>query len=474
MSFIIRHLDAQSKFCRELSLEAIAKALPAEAIDEVIDQEGVKEQRERKLTMRVVAMLCIAMGLHANLAQAEVMRKLARGLRFIFPDHDYPLPGASAISQRRYQLGARPMVALFRAICRPMTTPDTPGAFLFGLRLMAIDGTVEDVADTPENVAVFGRLGGSRGPSAFPKVGGVYLVEVGSHAIVDAGYWPCHTSERVGGHRLLRSVGKGMLLALDRGFYSYDMVDGARKQGAHVLARMPSYVKPRFIGRLPDGSYLAYIYPGDDKRRKRGEHMLVRIIEYRVAGPKESAKEETYRLVTTFLDWESAPAIELAQAYHERWEIEVVIDEVDTHQRLVGRTLRSLKPAGVIQELYGLLIAHYIVRFLMHAAAVKEGVDPDRLSFTHALEVIRDAVPEFQMANPDQRQELYDRMLRDIARGRVQKRRCRSNPRQVKRKMSNFGHKSPPAPDAPRPRRGRPKRWPPSLEPRATERVTVI
>ena len=170
-----------------------------------------------------------------------MLGKLAQGLRLSWPDPEYPLPKDAAICYRRYQLGARPMVALFHRVCQPMATPNTPGAFLFGLRLMAIDGTVEDVHDTPENEAAFGRHHSDRGASAFPQVQGVYLVECGTHGIVDAGFWPCHTSERVGGFRMLRSVGPGMLVMWDRGFHDFDMIMRAWKQGAQVLSRLPAH-----------------------------------------------------------------------------------------------------------------------------------------------------------------------------------------------------------------------------------------
>jgi hypothetical protein len=215
------------------------------------------------------------------------------------------------------------------------------------------------------------------------------------------------------------------------------------ERGAQVLSRLPSSVKPKRIRSLPDGSYLAYLFPSEYQRRKRGERQLVRIVEYTITDPALSGYGETHRLLTTLLDPETCSALELAWAYHERWEIELVIDEVDTHQRLAGRPLRSLKPVGVIQELYGLLIAHYAVRFLMHDAALELGLDPDRLSFVHALRVIADAIPEFQMVALDQMDSLYARLLQDIADCRLPERRPRSNPRVVKRKMSNFRLKRP-------------------------------
>jgi hypothetical protein len=303
---------------------------------------------------------------------------------------------------------------------------------------MALDGTVEDVPDTPANAAVFGRHLSERGASAFPQVQVVYLAECGTHVIVDAGFWPYHTSERVGGFRLLRGLRGDMLVLWDRGFHDYDMLVGARQRGAHVLSRLPSHVKPQCLRPLPDGSMLATLRPSDYQRRKSGEQLVVRVITYTLTDPALAGYGETYRVLTTLLDPRQAPAHDLACAYHERWEIELVVDEVDTHQRLAGRTLRSLKPVGVIQELYGLLLAHYAVRVLMHEAALQAELDPDRLSFVHALEVVRDAVPEFQLVVPEQGPLLYVRLLQDIAAKRLPGRRPRCNPRVVKRKMSNF------------------------------------
>jgi hypothetical protein len=443
MGFRIREIEVASKFSDELTLEAIGRAVPMEEIVAVIQDEGVQEARQRKLNMVTVLLLVIAMNIYTRLSIGHVMRKIAQGVRFIWSDPSYRLPKDSAIAYRRYQLSARPVVTLFHRVCRPMTTPETPGAFLFGLRLMAIDGTIEDVPDTPVNAAVFGRHRSDRGASAFPQVRGVYLVECGAHAIVDAGFWPCHTSERVGGFRMLRSIEPGMLVMWDCGLHAYDMFQRVRQREAHVLSRLPAHVKPQRVRRLPDGSYLAYISPSDYHRRKRGERLLVRVVEYTITDPALPGYGEVHRLVTTLLDHRACPALDLACAYHERWEIELVIDEVDTHRRLAGRPLRSLKPVGVIQELYALVIAHYAIRFLMHEAALQTRLDPDRLSFVHALRVIQDAVPEFQMVAYDQLSLLYARLLQDIADGRLPERRLRSNPRVVKRKMSKFHLKRP-------------------------------
>lgn len=443
MGYSLREIDAERKFSSTLSFDAFCRVIPPETLTAVLDAEDAHEQRERKLNMRIIMMVVIALNLYPHLAVGDVMRKLAQGLRFIWPDPDYAVPGDSALSQRRAQLGARPLVALFHRVCRPMATPQTRGAFLFGLRLMALDGCTEDVPDTPANATAFGRHATGRGASAFPQVQCVYLAECGTHAIVDAGSWPCHTSERVGGRRLLRSVTADMLVLWDRGFHEYDMIVGVRQRQAHMLGRLPAHVRPQRVRTLPDSSYLAYLFPSDYARRKRGDRILVRIITYTITDPARPGYAEIHRLVTTLLDPLAYPALDLICAYHERWEIELLIDEIQTHQRLAERTLRSRTPVGVIQELYGLLIAHYMIRFLMHEAAVQVDLDPDRLSFVRALRLIQDAVPEFQMAAVDQRPHLYQRLLRDIARKRLPEREPRTNPRVVKRKMSNFRLKRP-------------------------------
>ncbi len=329
--------------------------MPADLIRAAAAAAAVPTPRRRKLPTDVTLLLCIGMSLFTAHALDVVLSKMTHGLRLLWPGQEPALATKGAISQARYRLGARPVVALFHHVCQPLATLRTPGAFLFGLRLMAIDGTTEDVPDSPANVRVFGRQHGDRGDSAFPQVQGVYLAECGTHAVIDAVFWPCRLAERVGALRLLRCVRAGMLVLLDRGFYSFEMIERTRATGAHVLGRVPAHVILTPRQGLPDGSYGAYLYPADRARRKRGDHRLVRVIIYTLIDPARPGYGDTHRLVTTLLDAQQAPARALILAYHERWEIEVTIDEIDTHQRLVRHPLRSQKPVGVIQELYGLL-----------------------------------------------------------------------------------------------------------------------
>jgi hypothetical protein len=309
---------------------------------------------------------------------------------------------------------------------------------------MVVDGSTEVVPDTPANAAAFGRPTNQSGACAFPQVRLVYLMEAGTHALVDAGVWPYATGERVGAHRLLRAVGPGMLVLHDRGLHSYAFAAAVRQRGAHLLGRLPANVTLPTERALADGSALAWLRPADaDRRPQAAPPILVRVITYALTDPALPGYGEEHRLLTTLLDPAVAPAVEVACAYHERWEVELAVDEQATHQRLPTRPLRSKRPVGVIQELYGLFIAHYAVRVLMHEAALAAGVDPDRLSFVHAVRLVQDAIPEFQMAAPAALPRLAARLLADIAGGRLPARRRRANPRVVKRQQSKFPRKRP-------------------------------
>jgi hypothetical protein len=435
--------EPESRFEDVVVLTAIERIVPTETIDKVLDDTNRRECRTRRLPARICVLLAIAMSLFTEENIGKVLTKIVQGLRLAWLGLNYRQPTDGAVCQARYRLGPKPLVELFHRICQPIATPQTPGAFLFGLRLKAIDGTLEDVPDTPANERAFGRLNGGRGPGAFPKVRGVYLIEVGTHAFLDAVFWGCRRGETAGGLRLLRSVGLGDLLMWDRNFHSYEMVKRTMTTGAHFLGRVASNVVLRPVKFLADGSYLAYVYPSPKARRKNRDGILVRVIEYTVDDPHRAGYGQLHRLITSLLDPDQYPAQELACAYHERWEIENVIDEVDTHQRVYSRPLRSEKPEGVIQELYGMLLAHYVVRVLMHEAALQAGLDPDRLSFINSVRIIRNAIPEFQQIAPEYIPLLYRRLLNDIAREALPPRRNRSYPRVVKRKMSNFGLKRP-------------------------------
>ena len=444
MPFRLRTIGQQRKLCDEIDFSAVLRVAPRAAVRRALSSAGVGEQRTKRLPLQAAVFLLLAICLYSELSIEHVLKRVARPLRFVWPDPAQQMVRDSAFSYRRYQIGARPLAALFHDVARPLATDATTGALRFGLRLVAIDGTIEDVPNTADNERAFGRLASQRGSAAYAQVRCVYLVECATHAIFDAGFWPCATSEWTGAWRLLRSVTQGMLLLLDRLLYAYDYVRAIRARGAHVLVRLKSDIRVEPVKVLGDGSLLARIRPPliDAERRRRrraGEHVLVRVVTYRYEDPQHPGKQITARLLTTLLDEQQAPALELVLCYHERWEIEMTIDELDTHQRLAGRPLRSKRPVGVIQELYALLIAHYAVRAIMCEAAEREGIDPRRVSFVGTLRILQTALYEFLIVSRRQRGELYARLLTEIAEERLPPQRAlRSNPRVVRRKMSKF------------------------------------
>lgn len=383
-------------------LQALQAALPDEVIEAAIEATGTREQRRRRLPTRLVVTLVVAMGLwatesvrHALAAVVDGWRESAAGSA-----SGWRLPSTAAIVRARRRVGARLLRVLFRTVAGPVATPGTPGAFMGGLRLMAVDSTTLEVADTPANDRAFGRPTAQRGTSAFPQLRVVALIEIGTHVLCDVVLRPCRAGETPAGRRLLRSVGPDMLLLWDRNFHSFEMVRATRARGAHFLGRAKTHLVFEPTEILADGSFLAAVYPTPYDRLRRLGGIPVRIIEYALDTPAGPGRER-YRLVTSLLDERAFPATRLAAAYHERWEIETTLDELKVHQWAHPRPLRSQHPREVVQETYGLLLAHLAIRTLMHQAALQQGLDPDQLSFTGALRVLRRAIPRAQRTQPN-------------------------------------------------------------------------
>jgi hypothetical protein len=383
-------------------LAALEAAIPDETVEAAIEATGTRERRRRRLPTHLVVTLVVAMGLWASESMRHALAEVVAGWRdgAASDEAGWQLPSTAAIVQARQRAGARLLRELFGAVACPIATARTGGAFLGGLRLMAIDGTTIDVADTPENERAFGRPTTGRGVGACPQIRVLALIETGTHVLCDAVIRPFGSGEVPTALRLLRSVGPGMLLLWDRGFHSYEMVRATLQREAQFLGRTKRNIVLRPTEILPDGSFLARIYPSPTARRRDEDGIEVRVIEYALdtaAGPGR----EQYRLITSLLSERAFPAEQLAATYHERWEIETTLDEVKVHQWAHPRPLRSKHPREVVQEVYGLLLAHLAIRTVMHQAALQEGIDPDRLSFTGALRVLRRAIPRAQRTPPD-------------------------------------------------------------------------
>jgi hypothetical protein len=383
-------------------LLAIETVVAPEAVNQAIEQTRSLEQRNRVLPTHLVIGLVIAMSLWATDSIVDVLKNLVSGLsgQWIRMAARWKTPSKSSISEARLRVGCQVMSRLFELVARPMATPQTPGAFLQGLRLMAVDGTVFDLPDTEANAKVFGYPGTRSGTkAAFPKARLVFLAEAATHLICDALICPYRMGERVRAKKLLRSVGKGMLLMWDRGLHSYQMVNATRQRQCHLLGRVPANVKFEAVKVLDDGSYLSWIAPDRKSKTKGCGKIIVRVIEYTI---EQSGQQQSYRLITDLTDISLFPALVLAKQYHQRWEAENTLDEFKTHLNARKVPLRSKTPRLVVQEIYGWLLGHWAVRCLMFQAAHHSQISPLHLSFTGSLRLIRRAVPQFQQAQPQE------------------------------------------------------------------------
>ena len=421
---------------QRMGLGVLAQQVPAALVDQVLADTGRVQRRVRRLPSRAVVWFILALTLFHGHGYRSVWRELAHS-----GSGDAATPSSPGLSQARRRLGVAPLAALFARLRGAQAAPGAVGAFLGGLRLVSWDATMLDVPDSPANVAAFIASGNTRGRGAFPKVRLLQLIECGTHAVIDAVFGA--VSEQVLARRVLGSLGEGMLLLGDRNFPSYRLWREAAATGAHLLWRVKaSTLLPR-IGTFTDGSYLA-VLPRPGTRGASG--IWVRVVEYRVtvtsADPSgtTTTRTELFRLITTITDPQKASAAQLAECYHQRWESETVYKSLKTHQRGPRQVLRSHDPNGVAQEVYAYLITYQAVRRLMHQAAIAADVDPDRLSFTTALRVVRRFITSAATATGQLLACLVDRAISQILEDQHH-RRDRTSPRVVKRSQSPYPSK---------------------------------
>jgi len=399
MARTLATLPEGSRITDYVSLGVIAKTFPLERVRSVLAATGKASERERDLPAHVVVYYAIALALYMQSSYREVLRCLLEGLQWLMDPAVAPrVAGNSGISQARTRLGWEPLRRLHDELVKPIAVAATRGAWYRGWRLVSLDGSTMDVADEQGNEEAFGRPGASRGSSAYPQFRFVSLVESGTHVLFGTRMGPYATSENTLAKDVLGALDSGMLCLADRGFFGFEMWQQALATQAQLLWRCKKNMRFACEQRLADGSYLSRTYPSERDRRQQSNSIPVRVIEYRLQGVADA--EPIYRLVTSVLDAQQAPADELAALYHERWEIETALDELKTHLRGARIVLRSKTAELVRQEFYGLLMAHFAVRALMHEAALKANVDPDRLSFLHAVRDVRRKLPAFNAIPP--------------------------------------------------------------------------
>jgi Insertion element 4 transposase N-terminal/Transposase DDE domain len=424
-----------------VALGVLTRTFSPKLVDDVLAVTGRQHQRQRLLPARLVVYYVLAMTLFSHAGYEEVMRSLVEGLSWQSGWRSrWQVPSKSAIFYARARLGVEPLRELFQRTCVPLATQSTPGGFYRSWRVVSVDGTTLEVADTPENVREFGRPRSGRGEGAFPQLRVVALAECGTHSLFALAMGGFSKGEKALARELLPRLSKGMLLLADRYYFSFEMWQEARSTGADLLWRTKSNHILPVEERLADGSYISHIRARD---RKQGT-VAVRVVEYNIEDPgRRPAEDANYRLITTILAPEGAPATDLAGLYGRRWEFETVLDELKTHQRGPRVVLRSKNPEGVSQEAYGFFCTHYAIRALMAEVADGHGVGPDRVSFTRSLRAVRRSVRAGVGASTKNVTEALRAAVAEIGNELLPERRLRAAARVVKRKISNYGTKRP-------------------------------
>jgi Insertion element 4 transposase N-terminal/Transposase DDE domain len=399
MARTVATLPEGSRVTDYISLGVIAKTFPLSTIHAVLAATGKASVRERDLPAHVVIYYVIALALYMQSSYREVLRCLLEGVQWLLnPSATVKVAGKSGISQARTRLGWEAVRRLHDEVVKPIAVGATRGAWYGQWRLVSLDGSTLDVADEPANERAFGRPGASRGSSAFPQIRFVSLVENGTHVLFGSQMAGYGTGEITLAKAVLASLQPGMLCLADRQFFGFELWDLAQATGADLLWRIKKNMRLAREQQLADGSYLSHVYPCERDWRRKTNGVKLRVIDYRLDGVADA--EPIYRIVTTVLDHQKAPAEQLAALYHERWEVETALDELKTHLRGARIVLRSRTPDLVRQEFYGLMMAHFAIRGLMHEAALRADDDPDQLSFIHAVRVIRRKLPRFHAIPP--------------------------------------------------------------------------
>lgn len=400
-------LEGGSRISDYITLGAVARMFPADRVEASLAATGKTSQRQRDLPAHVVVYYVIALALFSQASCREVLRCLLEGVRWLSQaDADIKVVGKSGISQARSRLGWEPIRRLHDELVHPIATPATPGAWFHSWRIVSIDGSTMDIPDDSANNLAYGRPSASRGESAFPQIRFVSLVENGTHVLFATRMGPCTTSEKALAHEVIGALSPGMICLADRGFYGFDFWEKARATGAELAWRVNSKLSLPREQELEDGSFLSTLWDVKDRCHKRSQGVPVRVVEYTLDGvrderlPAAPEGEPHYRIITTILDTKAASATELAALYPERWEIETAFDELKTHLHGRQMLLRSKTPDLIQQEFYGLMMAHFAVRGLMLEAAMRAELDPDRLSFIHAVRVIRRTLPHIAALPP--------------------------------------------------------------------------
>ncbi|HZA83923.1 MAG TPA: IS4 family transposase [Actinomycetes bacterium] len=410
-------------------LGELTQQVPFELVDAALAQTGRTQTRLRDLPARVVVYLLLAGCLFAELGYVQVWQRLCAGLDGL----QLATPTASALTQARRRLGAAPLRALFELLCGPAPTAATGGVRVGGLLVCAIDGTTLSVADTPQNLAAYAKQPGHHGGSGYPLLRLVALVACGTRSLIAAAYGPTSSGETTMTTKLIGHLHAGMLVLCDRNLTTNTLARGIAATDAHLLGRCKADRKLPVLRRLQDGSYLSVM-----------GGVTVRVIAAEITVATRAGRATgSYRLATTLTDARGWPAATLVALYHQRWEIETAYLELKS-SILGGRVLRARTPQGIDQEVYALLVCYQLLRLAMaDATSTHPGIDPDRASFTVALQAARDQLIQAAGVIAATTVDLVGRIGRAVLDNLLADRRLRVSPRIVKRAISKYNARGP-------------------------------
>jgi len=381
-----------------IDLDALTTAFPSRDVERILDDLGCREKRRRKLPAVAVVYHVIALGLMMSTGAKEVLRRLLDHVREREWVGGLPLASEAAITKARKRLGAAPVRELFNQLARPIATKKSKGCWFRGRRVVSLDGSTLHVQDSEANDRAYGRASSTGRTPAWPLVRFVMLIENGTHVPFAAAMSRWRTSENALAKEVLGKLSKGMLCLADRLFYSYEMWSQAVSTNADLLWRVQKKITLPRLKTFADHSYLSEVRPPvSGPKHRNGPAIPVRVIEFTA---KVRGRIEAYRVITTMLDPRTARAFDLAQLYANRWTIEIALREMKSFVGGRPTLLRSRIPELVEQDFYGLLLAYYGVRSVMHDVAREEQIEPNELSFVHSLNVVIRRLPEAVSFSP--------------------------------------------------------------------------
>ncbi|MGW1163837.1 IS4 family transposase [Streptomyces sp. NPDC002513] len=410
-------------------LGELTQLIPFEMVDEALKATGRVQSRLRDLPSRVVVYLLLAACLFPEVGYPGVWRKLTGALA----GPPLAAPTASALAQARRRIGVAPLKWLFDLLKGPVASPQALGARWRGLLVVALDGTIMTVPDSPAVLTRFTKQAGNHGGTGYPQLRLLTLVACGTRTLIDAVFGPTTMGETTYAPRLLPSLRPGMILLADRNFGAQRLLADIASTGAEVLVRLKNGRRMPVLARFPDGSYLSALGA-----------LRVRVIDCEITITTTAGKHTgLYRLATTLLDHHRHPADELATLYHQRWEIETAYLELKS-TILGGRVLRARTPEGIDQEIYALLVVYQLLRTAMaDATSTRPGTDPDRAGFSIAWQAARDQIILAAGVIADTVIDLAGTIGRHILANLLPKRRLRVSPRIVKRAISKYQARGP-------------------------------